>query len=73
MTEKTPKITAMTPDQIARILTAAGSRRITEAMVRADIDAGAPVNADGTMNVIHYTAWLVKAASNPDRGGAGGD
>jgi hypothetical protein len=35
---------------------------------RADIDAGAPTNADGTINLVHYAAWLVKEMSE-----AGGD
>jgi len=26
--------------------------------VREDIAAGAPTNADGTMNLVHYAAWL---------------
>jgi hypothetical protein len=26
--------------------------------VRADLAAGAPSNADGTMNLVHYAAWL---------------
>jgi len=26
--------------------------------VRADLAAGAPTNADGTMNLMHYAAWL---------------
>ena len=60
MTAEPPKITALTPVQVAKILAAAGSRRITEAMVRADIDAGAPTNADGTINLVHYAAWLAK-------------
>ena len=50
MTEETVKITALTPADTARILAAAGKRRITEAMVAADIAAGAPVNADGTIS-----------------------
>ncbi len=66
MTAETPKITALTPAQLARILAAAGSRRITEAMVRADIDAGAPTNADGTINLVHYTAWLVREVAGGD-------
>ena len=60
MTAKTPKITALTPAQAAKILAAAGKRRITEQMVQADIDAGAPTNADGTVNLVHYAAWLVR-------------
>ena len=67
MTAETPKITALTPAQAAKILaTAAGSRRITEAMVRADIDAGAPTNADGTVNLVHYAAWLVREVAGGD-------
>jgi len=41
MTAETPKITALTAAQAAKILAAAGSRRITEAMIRADVGAGA--------------------------------
>jgi hypothetical protein len=64
--ESTPRITALTAAQTARILAAAGQRRITEAMVRADIDAGAPTNADGTINLIHYAAWLAREAAHGD-------
>jgi len=60
VSEATPSLTALTVDQAAKVLSAAGGRRISEAMLRADIDAGAPVNADGTVNLIHYTAWLVR-------------
>jgi len=66
MTAETPKITALTPAQAAKILAASGSRRITEAMVRADIDAGAPTNADGTVNLVHYTAWLAREVAGGD-------
>ena len=66
MTAETPKMTALTPAQAARILAAAGSRRITEAMVRADIDAGAPANADGTVNLVHYAAWLAREVVGGD-------
>ncbi|MBN2133601.1 MAG: hypothetical protein JW741_29135 [Sedimentisphaerales bacterium] len=72
MTTETPKITALTPAQAAKILAAAGSRRITEAMVRADIAAGAPTNADGTVNLVHYTAWLVRKLAG-GRGKVDGD
>ncbi|MBX3387782.1 MAG: hypothetical protein KF768_14545 [Phycisphaeraceae bacterium] len=49
------------------MLTRLGGKPVTEAMIRADIDAGAPVNADGSVNLVHYAAWLVKEMS------AGGD
>ena len=51
----------------ARVLTRLGGKPVTEAMLRADIDAGAPTNANGTINLVHYAAWLVKEMS------AGGD
>ncbi len=57
---------AMTVEQVAKVLSAAGGRRITEEMIRADIDAGAPVNADGTLNLVHYTAWMVKELASGD-------
>lgn len=46
----------------ARLLTKASGRSISEAQIRADIDAGAPTNPDGTINLVHYAAWLVKQA-----------
>lgn len=66
MTDQTPRITALTPEQAAKILAAAGNRRITEAMVRADSEAGAPTNADGTVNLVHYAAWLAREAAHGD-------
>ena len=54
----------------ARVLTRMGGKPVTEEMLRADIDAGAPTNANGTLNLVHYAAWLVKEMSV---GGAGGD
>ncbi len=44
----------------ARVLTRLGGNAVTEAMLRTDIDAGAPTNADGSINLVHYAAWLVK-------------
>ncbi len=44
----------------AKFLARSGSRRATEAILRADVAAGAPVNPDGTLNLIYYAAWLVK-------------
>ena len=51
----------------ARVLSRIGGKPITEEMLRADIDAGAPTNANGTINLVHYAAWLVKEMN------AGGD
>jgi len=66
MTETATKLTSLTITQTAKILSTAGSRRITEEMLRADIDAGAPVNPDGRINLIHYAAWLVREITSGD-------
>ncbi len=47
----------------ARVLSRLGGQAVTEQMLRADIDAGAPTNRDGTLNLVHYAAWLVKEMS----------
>jgi len=59
---------AMPVGDAARLLSRAGGQRVTDAMLRADIDAGAPTNPDGTINLVHYAAWLVKEMSGGGRG-----
>ena len=54
--------TASTLEDAARLLTSLGGKAVTVEMIRADIDAEAPVNPDGTINLVHYGAWLVKEA-----------
>jgi hypothetical protein len=44
----------------AKLLSKLGGQAITEDQIRSDIDAGAPTNGDGTLNLVHYAAWLVK-------------
>ena len=51
---------AMTLEQAARVLAAVGARYATVENIRRDIEAGAPVNVDGTVNLVHYAAWLAK-------------
>ncbi len=52
--------TALALADAARALSQVGGEPITEAMLRADIDAGAPTNPDGTLSLVHYGAWLAK-------------
>lgn len=54
---------AMSPADAARVLTRVGGSPVTEDMLRADIDAGAPTNADGSINLVQYAAWLVQQMS----------
>ena len=52
----------------ARLLAKAGGEAVTEAMIRADIEDGAPTNQDGTVNLVHYAAWLAMK-TREDAGG----
>jgi len=40
------------PDALARML------GLSADVVQRHIDDGAPVNTDGTINLVHYAAWL---------------
>jgi hypothetical protein len=50
----------------ARILSAAGGQRVTVEMLQEDVVAGAPTNADGSINLLHYAAWLNAKDSHGD-------
>ena len=58
--------TALPVADAARLLSAAGGQRVTAEMIQTDVDAGAPTNIDGTINLVHYAAWLVKEMSGRD-------
>ena len=51
---------ALSIPDLVKIMRSAGSRHVSEENIRKDISAGAPVNPDGTVNIVHYAAWLVK-------------
>lgn len=53
----------LSTEQLVKLLSAAYRERINEEKVRQDLDAGAPTNADGTINLVHYTAWQAKEMS----------
>jgi hypothetical protein len=57
---------SMTVADVARLLTKAGGHLVTIGMLEADLAAGAPANGDGTINLIHFAAWLVREMSNRD-------
>ena len=51
---------ALTPAEAARLLSAAGGRPVGAEVVQAAVDAGAPVLADGRINLVELMAWLEK-------------
>ncbi len=60
--------TMLAPDALARLLTAAGGQRVDVAMIELDIVSGASTNADGTLNLVHYAAWLVRERAPGEKG-----
>lgn len=55
-----PNPAALTITQLVRLLIAGGSQTASGKLVRQDIQDGAPTNPDGSINLLHYTAWLVR-------------
>jgi hypothetical protein len=49
---------SLSVEEMARLLSAAGGRRVTPEQVQADVDAGAPVGPGGRLHLVHYAAWL---------------
>jgi hypothetical protein len=54
------KVTTLSAEDLAILLSKSGSRTVTDETLRSHVVAGAPTNADGTMNLVHYAAWLVR-------------
>lgn len=60
MDPKTTSLANITPEDLARALTAASGRQVRVEEIRTDIELGAPVNPDGTMHLVNYMAWMLK-------------
>ena len=56
--------TALTLDQAAKLL------GVGREMLDADLAVGAPTNDDGTINLVHYAAWLNRQTQEDDGGAA---
>lgn len=52
--------TALTVAQLARML------GLPEETIRRHLAAGAPTGVDGTVNLVHYAAWLNKELARTD-------
>jgi len=62
---------ALSLPDAARLLSAVGGQDVSVEMLEADVAAGAPTNSDGTLNLVHYAAWLVAQTGDrrPEAGG----
>ena len=50
----------ITKENFVTAMRRSGSRTITLERLEADIASGAPVNADGTVDILKYIAWIAK-------------
>lgn len=50
----------ITKENFVTAMRRSGSRTMTLERLEADIAAGAPVNADGTINILKYIAWVAR-------------
>ena len=57
---------ALSPEELARVLSAVGIKPVTLDIIQADLAAGAPQNADGSINLVQYAAWLVREVTRGD-------
>lgn len=51
---------ALPPEKLVEVLQKLGFREMTSELLQQDTEDGAPQNADGTFNLIHYMAWMIK-------------
>ena len=64
MSENNP--VALPKEKVVKALRLAGSRTMTLETLEADVASGAPVNEDGTVNIIAYGAWILRGNLNGD-------
>lgn len=59
---KAPKLdpTALPIEEVSRVLSKISAEPLTIAQLEEDLDAGAPTNHDGTLNLVQYGAWLLR-------------
>ena len=48
----------LTTAELVKLMASSGHRTSTK-QIDADIQAGAPTNDDGTINIVEFAAWLV--------------
>jgi len=57
-------VTHLTVDEALRLL------GVERSLIEEDIEEGAPLNADGTVNLVHYGAWLNTACERSEQTGS---
>jgi hypothetical protein len=57
---------ALTLEDAALLLSKSSGQEITVEMLKLAIADGAPTNANGTIHLVHFAAWLVKEMGHAD-------
>lgn len=60
MADNTLKITALTPEQLAKVLSEASRRKVSAQQVLTIAENAGLVKSDGTISLVEYTAWLAR-------------
>ena len=55
-------LAALSVEQMAEVLSKASGKAIDIDQLKKDVADGAPVDADGKLNLLAYAAWLARAA-----------
>ncbi len=63
MNKKKMDIKKLTIEETVQLMRAGGYTAASIQVVQADIDAGCPLNEDGTINLFNYAAWLYVGGS----------
>ena len=58
--------TSLSIEDAAHILSKASGQVVSARAIEADLAAGAPTNADGTLNLVQYGAWLLRELQSHD-------
>lgn len=58
--------TKLSVEQLSKLLTNAYRQRVPAEQISTDIEAGAPTNVDGTINLVVYAAWLLRELHHGD-------
>lgn len=54
----------ITIEDAAKLLAAASNQIVDPEALRRHVAAGAPSHADGTINLVHYAAWVTREILN---------
>ncbi len=58
---------SLSVEVLAKILHRSSGEPMTVEVIRQHIADGAPTNADGTLNLVHYAAWLVREVAHREQ------